>query len=108
MASGGGNALRAAVPRPLPLALVAGADAEVGGTPDAATWVTDGPVYAIARAGDRTFIGGDFSHVGRPTGPGVPLAPVGAAGAGNPSPTYGSFPEISGGRVMDAEAASDG
>lgn len=87
---------------------VAGASAQVGGAPDTATWVTDGPVHAIARAGDRTFIGGDFSYVGPRTGPGVPLAPVGAANAGKPNPTYGSFPEVSGGRVMDVEAASDG
>jgi len=92
----------------LALALVIGASAEVGNAPDSATWVTDGPVYAIARSGDRTFIGGDFSYVGPRTGPGMPLAPVGAANAGKPSPTYGSFPEISGGRVMDVEAAPDG
>ena len=108
MPSGGGNALRAALACTLAFGLIAGAEAEVGSAPDTATWVTDGPVYAIARAGDRTFIGGDFSYVGQRTGPGVPLAPVGAANAGKPSPTYGSFPEVSGGRVMDVQAAPDG
>jgi beta-propeller uncharacterized protein DUF5122 len=89
-------------------ALVAGAGAEVGSAPDTTTWVTDGPVYAIARSGDRTFIGGEFSFVGPRTGSGVPLAPVGAANAGMPSPTYGSFPEVAGGRVMAVEAGPDG
>ncbi len=108
MPLGGGHALRAAVVGMLAFGLVAGADAEVGTAPDTATWVTDGPVYAIARAGDRTFIGGDFSYVGPRTGSAVRLAPVGAANAGALNPPIGSFPEVSGGRVMDAEAASDG
>ena len=87
-------------------ALATGAGADVGDTPDPATWVTDGPVYTIARAGSQTFVGGRFSHVGRRTGPGVPLGPAGAANAGAPSPTYGSFPEVAGGRVL--AVAADG
>ena len=47
------------------------------------TWVTNGPVYAIAPAGDRVYIGGSFSLVGPYTGGGVPInsstgAPVSA------------------------------
>ena len=81
------------------LALTAGAGAEVGSAPDTATWVTDGPVYAIARSGDRTFIGGDFSLVGPRTGPGVQVT---STGTGSLSPAVGSFPEVSGGAVFAA------
>ena len=79
-------------------AAIAGAD--VDSTPDAGSWVTDGPVYSIARSGDRTFIAGDFSHVGPRTGSGVPLAPLGDAEAGKLEPGLGSFPEVYGGRIL--------
>ncbi len=36
---------------------------------DDAMWVTNGTVYAIARDGDRLYIGGGFDRVGPPTGP---------------------------------------
>jgi hypothetical protein len=35
--------------------------------------VTNGPVKAIVRIGDRAYIGGDFSRIGRPSGSGVAL-----------------------------------
>jgi hypothetical protein len=65
--------------------------AEVPSTVDATSVVTDGPVYAIARAGGRTFLGGDFDHAGPRTGPGVPFALSDASTR--------PFPEISGGEV---------
>jgi hypothetical protein len=37
------------------------------------TWVTNGPVYAIAPAGDKVYIGGNFTQVGPYTGYGVPI-----------------------------------
>ena len=37
----------------------------------AATWVTDGPVYAIARGASTVYLGGLFSYVGPYTGHGV-------------------------------------
>ena len=37
------------------------------------TWFTNGPVYAIAPAGDRVYIGGQFTYVGLYTGGGVPI-----------------------------------
>jgi len=37
------------------------------------TWVTNGPVYAIARTTDTVYIGGNFTHVGPFTGCGTPL-----------------------------------
>ena len=54
----------------------------------ARTYVTDGPVYTIVRAGDTIYIGGGFSRVGPRTGPGVELALDGSEDPG--------FPEISG------------
>ena len=37
-------------------------------TPRAATWVTNGPVYAIATTPSTTYIGGQFTYVGPNTG----------------------------------------
>ncbi|HUI92782.1 MAG TPA: hypothetical protein VLX68_11095 [Chitinivibrionales bacterium] len=53
------------------------------------TWVTNGPVYAIAPAGDKVYIGGGFSWVGPYTGGGVPIDS--STGALMPS-----FPKING------------
>jgi hypothetical protein len=45
-------------------------EVSTGLSPNAATWVTDGIVYAIAVVGDTIYIGGLFNHVGPPGGPG--------------------------------------
>jgi hypothetical protein len=71
--------------------------AEPPSAPVPGTYVTDGPVHAIARAGGRTFIGGDFSRVGRRTGSGAVLTGAGASKV---------YPEVSGGDVH--AAVSDG
>ena len=52
------------------------------------TFVTNGPVQAIARSGDTIYIGGRFDRVGPRTGPGVEVA---LDGSQNPG-----LPEISG------------
>jgi hypothetical protein len=46
--------------------------------PDDGAYVTDGPVHAVARAGGRTFVGGEFSRVGPRSGSGALLAAAGA------------------------------
>ena len=43
-------------------------------TPNQATWVTDGDVYAAASDGDTTYIGGYFNHVLPYTGCGAPIS----------------------------------
>jgi hypothetical protein len=88
--------------------LAAGHSAAVEHQPAEGTWVTDGPVYALAASGDRTFVGGDFTYVGRRTGPGVQLGAVGAAKPGQPSPGPGAFPEVAGGRVNAVAADGSG
>lgn len=52
------------------------------------TFVTNGPVNAVVRAGDTIYIGGRFDRVGPRTGPGVE---VGLDGSENPG-----MPEVSG------------
>src|ERR1041385_2520138 len=52
------------------------------------TFVTNGPVEAVVRAGDTIYIGGRFDRVGPRTGPGVE---VGLDGSQHPG-----LPEISG------------
>jgi hypothetical protein len=66
--------------------------------PDSGNWVTDGPVYAVVHGAGRTFIGGNFTHVGPRTGVGAPID--GAGEASRP------FPEVAGGQVY--AAVSDG
>ncbi len=71
-----------------------------GVPPDApaqGTYVTDGPVRAITHAGGRTYIGGEFTRVGKRTGPGVVMSPSGA---------LRPFPQVVGGDVR--AAISDG
>jgi len=61
-------------------------------TPREATWVTDGPVYAIACTNGTVYVGGSFTRVGPRSGGGVTRysiaaldAATGAATAWNPS-----------------------
>src|ERR1700694_3908917 len=61
--------------------------AALSSTPDR-TFVTNGPVQAVVRAGDTIYIGGRFDRVGPRTGPGVEVA---LDGSQNPG-----LPEISG------------
>jgi hypothetical protein len=58
-------------------------------TPREETWVTNRPVYAIARTTDTVYIGGEFTYVGPYTGPGVPIS----ASSGQP---VGTFPKVNG------------
>ena len=44
----------------------------ISSTPDR-TYVTNGPVRAVVRAGDTIYIGGDFTQVGPRTSPGVAI-----------------------------------
>lgn len=76
---------------PTPSALAADAttvpSAPLNSRPDA-TYVTNGPVYAVVRSGDTIYLGGQFDRVGPRTGPGVE---VGLDGAQTPG-----LPEFSG------------
>lgn len=58
--------------------------------PAPGAYTVNGPVRAIAHAGGRTFIGGDFTRVGRRTGSGAVLSDAGARR---------DFPEVAGGDV---------
>jgi IPT/TIG domain len=58
-------------------------------TPLEKAWVTDGTVRSILPAGDVTYIGGSFSHIGPVTAYGVPLE----ASSGSP---LSEFPEVNG------------
>jgi len=53
--------------------LVAVAGAAVPSSVPSSTWVTNGPVSAVVAAGDRVYIGGEFTYVGPNTGSGVLL-----------------------------------
>jgi trimeric autotransporter adhesin len=62
----------------------AGAVVGLGGAPTP-TWVTNGPVDALARSGNILYLGGNFSEVGPRTGPAVALnAATGAVAAPAP------------------------
>jgi hypothetical protein len=92
----------------LGVALVAGgfvgtlpeAEAAVSNTPDE-TWVTNGDVNSVFRAGSRIYLGGNFDQVGAGTGSGVPLDPAsGARSASFPKvngPVYVTVPDGAGG-----------
>lgn len=41
--------------------------------PTPATWITNGPVHAVANDGNTIYLGGDFSIAGPATGHGIPL-----------------------------------
>jgi beta-propeller uncharacterized protein DUF5122 len=79
--------------------LVAASAAHAGpsSAPDAGAYTTNGPVTAIAHAAGRTYVGGLFTRVGRRSGSGVALSPLGAPQ---------SFPEVAGGDVR--AVVSDG
>lgn len=53
------------------------------------TWVTNGPVHAIAQAGNTIYIGGEFTRVGPYTGGGVPIE----ASSGS---ALAKFPKVNG------------
>lgn len=57
--------------------------------PTTSTWVTDGPVYAIAQASNTLYLGGDFNQVGPATGNFVPVDTTTGHSAG-------SFPKVIG------------
>ena len=61
----------------LVLSLIAAcpASAAISAQPDT-TYVTDGPVYAVARSADRIFLGGSFTQVGPRTGPAAAISSV--------------------------------
>ena len=92
----------------LGVALIAGgfvgtlpeAAAAVSNTPDE-TWITNGDVNSVFRAGSRIYLGGNFDQVGAATGSGVPLDPgTGARAASFPKingPVYVAVPDGTGG-----------
>ncbi|HKY75155.1 MAG TPA: hypothetical protein VJS45_03375, partial [Acidimicrobiia bacterium] len=92
----------------LGVALIAGgfvgtlpeAAAAVSDTPDE-TWITNGDVNSVFRAGSRIYLGGNFDQVGAATGSGVPLDPTtGARAASFPKvngPVYAAVPDGAGG-----------
>jgi hypothetical protein len=92
----------------LPLALAATPE----DTPDLAAYVTDGPVNAVVHEpGGDTYIGGEFSHVGRASGHGLALGAVGSADEAVPFGTSADdrplladadFPHVGGGDVHAA------
>ena len=82
------------------LTCMAGAHAQ-SPAPNPKLWVPDGPVRAIVHAGDTTYIGGLFSHVGPATGCGVPLDTA----TGLP---VGTFPKINGEVTATAPDGSGG
>jgi hypothetical protein len=51
----------------------------VSDTPDE-TWITNGDVNSVFRAGSRIYLGGNFDQVGAATGSGVPLDPATGGG----------------------------
>lgn len=67
------------------------ATADPSSNPDPGAYTTNGPVYALARTGGRTYVGGDFTRVGRRSGSGAVLSPLDASRQ--------SFPEVTGGEV---------
>jgi trimeric autotransporter adhesin len=88
----------------LVIALAAVLQATPSDTCNQNTWVTNGPVYAIAPAGNKVYIGGSFSRVGPYTGGGFDSihsvvrnniaaldATTGNALAWNPDANYGIY-----------------
>ena len=73
----------------LTLSIFTGRGFAQSSTPREETWVTNGPVNAIACTTDTVYIGGEFSYVGPCTGGGVPID----TGTGKP---VGTFPKVNG------------
>jgi len=87
----------------LPLGASFAADAaSLADKPDS-TYVTDGTVNAIVRAGDTIYIGGQFSRVGPRTGPGVEVALDGTESIGLPE-ISGAGPSLAGGAATGLRA----
>lgn len=76
--------------------------ASLSDTPDR-TYVTDGAVNAVVRAGNTIYIGGLFGRVGPRTGPGVEVALDGTETSGFPA-VSGAGPSYSGGATTGLRA----
>lgn len=94
------SAFRFALPLLAAITLGAAAVATAAALPDTPdrSFVTDGVVHAIVRAGDTVYIGGVFNRVGPRTGPGVEVSLDGAEKRG--------LPEVSGTGATDFGAAT--
>src|ERR1700687_3726996 len=82
------------------LTVAASPDAAAGASRPDRTFVTNGPVNAVARSGDTIFIGGRFNQVGPRTGFGVEVATDGTQPMDQP--------EVSGGEGLVQTVAPDG
>ena len=51
----------------------------------AETFYTGGTVYAVVAAPEKTYVGGDFTLIGRPTGSWVGIDPTGTTLGGRPA-----------------------
>jgi hypothetical protein len=76
------------------------ADAAISSRPDS-TYVTNGPVYSVARSADTIYLGGHFDQVGPRTGPWVSIS----ASSGRVDVT---LPQVSGGGAVVSAVAADG
>ncbi|MGH7596997.1 MAG: PQQ-binding-like beta-propeller repeat protein [bacterium] len=70
-------------------------------TPRDSTWITNGPVYAVAYSKGLTYIGGDFTYVGPNTGHGAVLSTT--TGAPNLK-----FPKVNGPIYVVTADGADG
>jgi hypothetical protein len=84
------------------LALVAPAQAAPSAAPSLGSYTTNGPVYAITHFGDRTYIGGDFTRIGRRSGSGAVLSTDGTPLAFSDATGGDPAREVAGGDVRVA------